>query len=179
MKRKFLSISLIGFVTACGGGGDSSPSASPDSEVIVDSATQDVGQTTGNTASATMLTSTGLSVTIPPNVTSSATMMSEVSVPSDFNYNGVDIQNLSVDIRGYSLAKGYVSIYGAFEQNADGPYSADYNSRITSATVEAGLADLSYPLADSQYYMLAEVYFYDGSTPIQTRINNQQTSWIW
>ncbi|KKD60125.1 hypothetical protein RN22_12435 [Grimontia sp. AD028] len=184
MKYSLITLALAGLLTACGGGGggDTAPSGSG-STSSTDSSTTGSDTTSSGTSNTTplgMMTDTsGADVTIPPTVLSSATNMSEMVVPADFSYDSVDSQSVDIDISSYTTSKGYISIYGGFTQNDDGSYSADYNSRITSADVENGLASLTYPLADSQYYMLAEVFFYDGTTPIQTRINNEQSSWVW
>ncbi|USH04435.1 hypothetical protein K6Q96_22140 [Grimontia kaedaensis] len=178
MKHPIITLTLAGFLTACGGGGGEATSSGPAGTDSGTASTSDTG-TTSTTPLGMMTDTSGADVAIPPTVLSSATNMSEMVVPSGFNYNPVDSQSVSVDISSYSVSQGYISIYGGFTQNDDGSYSADYNSRITSADVENGLASLTYPLADSQYYMLAEVYFYDGTTPIQTRINNEQSTWVW
>ncbi|MBE1275475.1 hypothetical protein EH171_11315, partial [Enterovibrio baiacu] len=88
-------------------------------------------------------------------------------------------QNFEVDIRGYSVSPAYISLYGEFMENDDGTFTANYNSRITSAPVEDGEATLDYVSSDSQYYVLAEVWYYDGTSPVQKRIPNTESSWVW
>ncbi|WP_281543711.1 hypothetical protein [Grimontia sp. SpTr1] len=180
MKYSLITLALAGLLTACGGGGGGgeTTSSGPTGTDSGTASTSDTA-TTSTTPLGMMTDTSGADVTIPPTVLSSATDMSEMVVPADFSYDAVDSQSVDIDISSYTTSKGYISIYGGFTQNDDGSYSADYNSRITSADVENGLASLTYPLADSQYYMLAEVFFYDGTTPIQTRINNEQSSWVW
>ncbi|OEE66709.1 hypothetical protein A1OO_13140 [Enterovibrio norvegicus FF-33] len=183
-----VTASLVLLLTACGGGGGDGGSASTSgSPTITDSATEAGGSTTASntsngTSNPTPTVLTGANpevVDIPPTVTSDATQMSEMVVPNGFSYDPVVSQSLEVDISSYSISQAYVSIYGGFVENPDGSYSADYNSRITAKTLESGFGDVDYLLADSQYYMLAEVFFYDGTTPIQMRITNEQTQWVW
>ncbi|WP_407333608.1 hypothetical protein [Enterovibrio sp. 27052020O] len=192
MKYPLSIITLIGFLTACGGGGggestvgaSSSPEVS-DGDVVSSGSSTSPSASSDNVPSTTstslgMMTDTSvLEANIPPTVTSSATAMTNTIVPDTFSYNPVVTKNVLVDITSYNTSRAFISIYGAFTQNSDGSYTADYNSRIKAATMENGTISLDYLIADSQYYMLAEVFFYDGSMPIQTRITNEQTSWVW
>lgn len=185
---------LVSLLTACGGGGgdgnssgdvtSSGPSSTDSNTENETASTESITTSTGSATTSTtpleMMTDTsGEDINVPTTLLSSATQMSEIVVPEAFSYDSVSMQNVDIDITRYSTGRGYLSIYSVFSLNSDGTYRADYNSRITSANVENGLASLTYPLADSQYYMLAEIYFYDGTTPIQTRLNNEQSSWIW
>ncbi|MDD1793280.1 hypothetical protein LRP50_09090 [Enterovibrio sp. ZSDZ42] len=184
--------SLAILLTACGGGGDGGSSSTSGTTVNTDSAS--VGSSSDSSSggssstpsasdsapSASILTGANPQVVdIPPTVSSDATQMSEMVVEDNFSYDPVIAQSLEVDITAYSTSQAYVSIYGGFVENPDGSYSPDYNSRITAKTLEGGFGDVDYLLADSQYYMLAEVFFYDGTTPIQMRITNEQTDWVW
>ncbi|WP_028022320.1 hypothetical protein [Enterovibrio calviensis] len=183
-----VTVSLVLLLSACGGGSDGSTpttsttdSANTDS-ILTDSSTNttESSGTDSTSPAATILTGANPEVVdIPPTVSSDASQMSEMVVADNFSYDPVVAQSLEIDISAYSTNQAFVSIYGGFIENPDGSYSADYNSRITAKTLENGFGDVDYLLADSQYYMLAEVFFYDGTTPIQMRITNEQTRWVW
>ncbi|MEI8607637.1 hypothetical protein P4S70_00205 [Enterovibrio sp. Hal110] len=178
MNKPITIIALITLLTACGGGGDGGDVASVTAS---DTGTaNDSGSASSTSSAPSMLVDTSGGVAdIPETITSSATSMSETVVPDDFSYNPVLEQHFDVDIRGYSVSPAYISLYGEFTENDDGSFTADYNSRITSAPVEDGEATLDYVSSDSQYYVLAEVWFYDGTSPVQKRIPNTEASWTW
>ncbi|MEZ8084187.1 hypothetical protein [Enterovibrio norvegicus] len=178
MNKHLTVIALITLLTACGGGGDGGDVASVTAS---DTGTaNDSGSASTTSSAPSMLVDTSGGVAdIPETITSSATSMSETVVPDDFSYNPVLEQNFEVDIRGYSVSPAYISLYGEFTENDDGTFTANYNSRITSAPVEDGEATLDYVSSDSQYYVLAEVWFYDGTSPVQKRIPNTESSWVW
>ncbi|PML82169.1 hypothetical protein [Enterovibrio norvegicus] len=178
MNKHLTVIALITLLTACGGGGDGGDVASVTAS---DTGTaNDSGSASTTSSAPSMLVDTSGGVAdIPETITSSATSMSETVVPDDFSYNPVLELNFDVDIRGYSVSPAYISLYGEFTENDDGTFTANYNSRITSAPVEDGEATLDYVSSDSQYYVLAEVWFYDGTSPVQKRIPNTESSWVW
>ncbi|MCC4798070.1 hypothetical protein BCT30_01300 [Enterovibrio norvegicus] len=178
MNKHLTVIALITLLTACGGGGDGGDVASVTAS---DTGTaNDSGSASTTSSAPSMLVDTSGGVAdIPETITSSATSMSETVVPDDFSYNPVLEQNFEVDIRGYSVSPAYISLYGEFTENDDGTFTANYNSRITSAPVEDGEATLDYVSSDSQYYVLAEVWYYDGTSPVQKRIPNTESSWVW
>ena len=176
MNKHLTVIAMITLITACGGGGDGGDVASVTAS---DTASSTGSASTTSNAPSMLVDTSGGVADIPETITSSATSMSETVVPDDFSYNPVLEQHFDVDIRGYSVSPAYISLYGEFTENDDGSFTADYNSRITSAPVEDGEATLDYVSSDSQYYVLAEVWFYDGTSPVQKRIPNTESSWEW
>ncbi|WP_283132564.1 hypothetical protein [Enterovibrio norvegicus] len=178
MNKHMTIIAMITLLTACGGGGDGGDVASVTASDTGTANDSGSASTTSNAPSMLVDTSGGVA-DIPETITSSATSMSETVVPDDFSYNPVLEQHFDVDIRGYSVSPAYISLYGEFTENDDGTFTADYNSRITSAPVEDGEVTLDYVSSDSQYYVLAEVWFYDGTSPVQKRIPNTESTWTW
>ncbi|MBE1277853.1 hypothetical protein [Enterovibrio baiacu] len=179
MNKPITIIAMITLLSACGGGGDGGDVASVTASDTGTSSTTDSSSANTSSAPSMLVDTSGGVADIPETITSSATSMSETVVPDDFSYNPVLEQNFEVDIRGYSVSPAYISLYGEFTENDDGTFTANYNSRITSAPVEDGEATLDYVSSDSQYYVLAEVWFYDGTSPVQKRIPNTESSWVW
>ncbi|KXF83472.1 hypothetical protein ATN88_07035 [Enterovibrio coralii] len=180
MFKQISIVTLIALLTACGGGdGDGAVSTGTGSSTGTSNAPQD--ESTGTSSnSATMLVDTsGGEAVIPPTVTSSATSMSSMSVPSSFSYNPNVSQSFVVDVSGYAASNATITLYRAFTENNNGTYSADYNSSIATALLINGQGTIDIVNTTSQYYLLAEVWFDDGTSPIQKRIPNTDTSWIW
>ncbi|OEE66944.1 hypothetical protein A1OO_14360 [Enterovibrio norvegicus FF-33] len=184
MNRLLSITSLITLLTACGGGGDGGDAVSV-------TTTDDSGAFENPIAAGTLedanepetlgmqVDNSGGLANIPTTVSSSATSMSATVVPDGFSYNPVLEQLFVVDIRGYSVSPAYITVYGEFTENDDGTFTAHYNSQIVAASLENGQTTLNYVSSDSQFYVLAEVWFYDGTNPVQKRIPNTESSWVW
>lgn len=162
MKYACPMITLILFIMGCGGGGDDTGS------------TADTNDTSNSTVTAPE-TST------QPPITDVMPLryMNELVVPENFDYNPVEGHVFDIDISSYSTNRAYVSIYGQFEQNADGSYTPVYNSKLTAGSLNNGVAKLDFCIKESQASLLAEVWFYDGSSPLQKTLNGNQSSWIY
>lgn len=179
MHRYLSFFAILALLNGCGEDGESEIEhiSTPD-EISPDSTPSSDNNTT-NSAPEFLVDTTGGEVNIPPTIPSSATSMNTTIVPDDFSYNSAVEQKFTFDIRAYSTAPSYVSIYREFTQKEDGSFKAHYNSRIISAPLENGEGTLHYVSSKEQYYVLAEVWFYDHTNPIQKRIPNTDTQWIW
>ncbi|SKA62641.1 hypothetical protein [Enterovibrio nigricans] len=172
--HKYISvIAMTALLTACGGGDGETVTTG----VTTDNSPQEEG-TSSNSASMLVDTSGGVA-NIPATVGSSATSMSSMVVPNSFSYNPNVQQSFVVDVTGYAASNATITLYRNFSANNDGSYSADYNSRLVAAQLINGQGTVDIVNTTSQYYLLAEVWFDDGTTPIQKRIPNTDTSWIW
>ncbi|KEY90924.1 hypothetical protein CF67_08014 [Candidatus Photodesmus blepharus] len=105
--------------------------------------------------------------------------ISDLIVPDGFNYHAILEYNFDVDISAYSTQRAYLSVYGDFFTAEDGSYIPNFNSRIISASLENGKKTLKFYITDLQTSALAEVWFYDGLTPIQHKFTTSQNSWVW
>lgn len=177
MKHYFYIIAILTLLSACGDDTEITTVTAPD-DVSDNSVSETENQATSSTLEFLVDSSGGLA-NIPATIPSSATALNTTIVADDFSYNPLVEQHFIVDISGYSTAPAYLSFYGDFSENEDGTFTAHYNSRIISASLENGQVTLDYVSADSQYYVLAEVWFYDSINPLQKRIPNTDSSWVW
>ncbi|MGF1719302.1 hypothetical protein L4D20_04555 [Vibrio kyushuensis] len=165
MNIKWTALSIVFALTACGGGGGGEGGGSSSS----------TGSSGSGSAGST-------STIIEESSTESAVVartMQDLVVPDDFSYNPVMGHHFDVDISAYSSQRAYISVYGQFTVNQDGSYKPDFNSRITSTSLDNGTASLEFCISDSQSSVLAEIWFYDGSDPIQHQFTTAQNQWIW
>ncbi|MCK6263626.1 hypothetical protein KP803_10115 [Vibrio sp. ZSDE26] len=163
MNTKWIILIITSFLCACGGGGGGSDSSSGSGSGSVDSPSATIVATDDSNA--------------PENATVAQRTMSDLNVPEGFSYNPVMGHQFDVDISSYTTERAYISIYGAYATNQDGSYTPNFNSRITSSTLDDGTASLDFCISDSQSMVLAEVWFYDGSDPIQVVIPASQNQW--
>ncbi|HHX8275667.1 TPA: hypothetical protein ACVOYM_004052 [Vibrio diabolicus] len=137
-------------LTACGGGGGGGGDKSNDS------ATPPPAQTT---------------------VIVEEPSMQNLDVPDGFDYDPRLESSLAVDISGYSLQRAHLSIYKEYREDASGTYQAKYSSNIASAALTSGKANLDFSTSDSQDNLLVEIWFYDGSEPLQKVVSTGNTTW--
>ncbi|MDP2572445.1 hypothetical protein CW749_21425 [Vibrio sp. vnigr-6D03] len=151
MKNISLSILLGLSLTACGGGG---------------------GGSTGGGSAATPAPDD--SQTATPSVKTK-----DLVAPEGFDYDPIENRNVAIDISSTSIARAYLSIYRNYHTLSDGTLLPDYGSRIVAMPLKDGKADLSVIISDSSNDLLGEIWFYDGSAPLQTRFYASQSTWSW
>ncbi|MGC9402892.1 hypothetical protein ACP43V_10600 [Vibrio genomosp. F10 str. 9ZC157] len=161
MDIKWITLSLSFFLLACGGGGDGG--SPPTNKTIT---TEEQGESAGSAG-------------FIENTLAVQRTTQDLSIPDGFSFNPVVEYTFDVDISGYSTQRAYVSIYGNYVPLQDGSFVPNFNSRITSSSLDNGKAALEFIISDSQSSVLAEIWFYDGSDPIQYQFTPSQNSWIW
>ncbi|WP_070966593.1 hypothetical protein [Vibrio sonorensis] len=115
----------------------------------------------------------------PEIVLTSQRRMVELSVPTDMDYSNVKDETITVDISALTTQRAYLTLYSQYTRNQDGSYKADYSSKLTSSSLNSGKATLSFSTRQGDNGLLAEVWFYDGSSPLQKEISYSSPSWIW
>ena len=176
----FLSIFLILFLLqACGEGEDSEIEDINVGDEVIFPIDLPSGNISSSRAPAFLVDTSSGEINIPPTIPSSAATMNTTIVPDGFSYNLSVNKQFTLDIRAYSISPAHVSIYGEFTENDDGSFKAHYNTRIISAPLENGQGILNYVSSEDQYYVLAEVWFYEETDPLQKRISSTETDWIW
>ncbi|MGR5161829.1 hypothetical protein ACPV4X_08060 [Vibrio owensii] len=103
--------------------------------------------------------------------------MQDLVVPDDFSYNPVTEGTLNVDISGFSTQRAHLSVYKEFVENSSGNYDARYPSKVSSVPLNNGTANVDFNVSDSQGSLLVEIWFYDGSDPIQKVITSGDNTW--
>lgn len=164
MNAKIITLVLIGALTGCGGGGGDEGGST--------------GGSTGSVGTSTPVSS-GSDVAAVSETEVELRTMSELSIPDGFSFNPVMGHQFDVDLSALSTDRAYISIYSEFTQNDDGSYTPNYNSRVTSSSLSAGIASLDFCISEAQNQVLAEVWYYDGSEPIQQTFTQSDNAWIW
>ncbi|KGR36827.1 lipoprotein [Vibrio campbellii] len=104
--------------------------------------------------------------------------MQDLEVPDNFSYNPVTEGSLNVDISSFSSQRAHLSVYKEFVENSSGSYDARYPSKVASVPLDKGTANIDFNVSDSQGSLLVEIWFYDGSDPIQKVITSGDNSWV-
>lgn len=104
--------------------------------------------------------------------------MQDLVVPDGFSYDPIVQGTLNVNISSFSSQRAHLSVYKEYGQNGSGGFNANYASRVASAALTDGKTHVNYTLSDSQKNLLVEVWFYDGSEPLQTIISPEDKEWI-
>ncbi|AYO17561.1 hypothetical protein D0812_24715 [Vibrio owensii] len=153
-------------LTACGGGGGGGGGGNitpPPTQTTVPE--EDTTQQEETTEEET-------TVTVEEDAT-----MQDLVVPDDFSYNPVTEGTLNVDISGFSSQRAHLSVYKEFVENSSGNYDARYPSKVASVPLNNGTANVDFNVSDSQGSLLVEIWFYDGSDPIQKVITSGDNTW--
>ena len=152
-------------LTACGGGGGGGGgNSTPPSPTQTTVAEEDTTQQEETTVEETTVT------------VENATMQ-DLVVPDGFSYNPVTEGTLNVDISGFSSQRAHLSVYKEFVENSSGNYDAKYPSKVASVPLNNGTANVDFNVSDSQGSLLVEIWFYDGSDPIQKVITSGDNTW--
>lgn len=106
-------------------------------------------------------------------------LMTELNVPDGFSYNPVESVELDVDISAITTKRAFLSLYRNYDTVNDQAMKPDYSSRITAISLINGSAEINLEIADSQESVLGEIWFYDGSAPIQKLFYTDQKNWEW
>ncbi|MDN3682918.1 hypothetical protein QWZ04_21670 [Vibrio tapetis subsp. quintayensis] len=104
---------------------------------------------------------------------------SDLVAPEGFDYNPIESRTLTVDLSASRSQRAYLSVYTRYVEINGGVKVPDYGSRVAATQLDNGKASIDLTIADSQDNVLAEVWFYDGSDPLQQEFSTNQTSWYW
>jgi hypothetical protein len=158
MNKLILSLCLSILIVGCGGG-ESGGSHADNTQIVISNTENG---TPGNTVD-----------TIPLRY------MTELNVPNDFSYDPVVTRSFVIDISSYSTDRAHASVYSQFNEQSDGSYLADYTSRVASSALINGAVSLDFVLTQSEPQILVEIWFYDGSEPLQQVFSIDQQQWVW
>ncbi|WP_337160909.1 hypothetical protein [Vibrio alginolyticus] len=151
-------------LTACGGGGGGGGNSTPPPPAQTTVAEEETTQQEETTVEETTVT------------VENATMQ-DLVVPDGFSYNPVTEGTLNVDISGFSSQRAHLSVYKEFVEHSSGNYDARYPSKVASVPLNNGTANVDFNVSDSQGSLLVEIWFYDGSDPIQKVITSGDNTW--
>ncbi|WP_264877237.1 hypothetical protein [Vibrio agarivorans] len=146
-----MSFALIG----CGGGGGGS--AAP-------------AQAAEDTAEAVAEETTEVVEEVESVVESTAQSMQDLVIPDGFSFDPITEMNIDIDISNLSTQRAYVSIYSEYEETDSGTLAPSGDHKLAGQALEAGMGNIDIVYADGVEKVLAEIWFYDGSDPIQKEL---------
>ncbi|MBR9727568.1 hypothetical protein ACFOD0_04520 [Shewanella intestini] len=152
MVKNILLAMSVTFITACGGGGDSSAPT----EVAVTPTTP----ATGTTPPATETDPEPEEETTP-----SPTSIDDLVVAPEFEMQAVF--DLAVNVELSSTERGYFSLCDDFTQGAQ--IEVNYDSCLLRGPLTEGKLDEVLTVANHQHSLMAVIWFYDGSAPQYTQ----------
>ncbi|UTZ38491.1 hypothetical protein HB763_17775 [Vibrio campbellii] len=104
--------------------------------------------------------------------------MQDLEVPDNISYKSLNESSLNADINGFSSQRAYLSVYKECVEHSSGGYVAKYPSKVASVPLDKGTANINFNVSDSQGRLVVEIWFYDGSAPIQRVITSGDSSWV-
>lgn len=103
----------------------------------------------------------------------------DLVAPDGFSFNPISDQSLEINLSGSLPARTHLSVYSTYTEKSDGQYLVDYDSKVIDAAIVNGALTIEFSLSESQSTIVAEVWSYDGSLPIQKEfvINGEALVW--
>ncbi len=135
MKQLTLTLFFVAALTGCGGGsssGGGAPSPAPETPSVPDNSDK----------------------TEPPT----ALKMTDLTVADDFSYRTDLPVTLSIDIDQLDGTRSYISTYASYSQASNGELQPDLSTKLISASVINGSAELSFVAATEMDTILVEIW---------------------
>ncbi|MGR5118043.1 hypothetical protein ACPV5Q_02080 [Vibrio astriarenae] len=152
-----MSFALIG----CGGGGGGGGSAAP---------AQAAEETAEAVAEETTEVVEEVVEQVETVVESTAQSMQDLVIPDGFSFDPITEMNIDIDISNLSTQRAYVSIYSEYEETDSGTLATSGDHKLAGQALEEGVGNIDIVYADGVEKVLAEIWFYDGSDPIQKEL---------
>jgi hypothetical protein len=162
-------------LTACGSGGDNAntgTNTNPNTNTYTSSNANTV-------SSQSSLSNNSVSSASSSSVAAVSTITTDTLVAApDFDFNNQYPVQLIVNFQNHAGKRFQVSLYASFQETNTG-YLPHFNSKITSGTLNSGEFTSDLQLPSTQTTVLAELWTYDGSAPVQALLNveNGQIHW--
>ena len=96
-----------------------------------------------------------------------------VRLGKDFQAETLSVSGLPTDHTFY-----VGDVYKEFVEHSSGGYVARYPSKAASVPLDKGTANINFNVSDSQGRLVVEIWFYDGSAPIQKIITSDYSSCV-
>ncbi|WP_375754018.1 hypothetical protein [Vibrio sp. HN007] len=161
--KSMMILSLLCLLTACGGGGDSGDTSTP--ETAPDSSPDNASDSTPDS---------GVSPDALAEV--SSVTMEELVIPDGFSFDTLETRILTVDLSEYSGERSFISLYAEYDSSTLKPV---YRSKIITAELVGGETTISFTLNDDELPIVAEVYGLTSRTASQKLITFASNSELW
>ncbi|RYU47699.1 hypothetical protein ERW49_04965 [Aliivibrio finisterrensis] len=103
----------------------------------------------------------------------------DLVAPDGFTFNPVTAHTLEINLSGSLPERTHLSVYSAYTEGTDGKYIVDYDSKVIDAALVNGALTIEFSLAESQSTIVAEIWSYDGSLPIQKEFAIDSNPLVW
>ena len=103
--------------------------------------------------------------------------MDSLVATQDFSFTTKD--NIEVIVELNDDQRAYISLYQEYQQLDSGRYYPDSASLVISGALQNGLFKQSFIGLNKQTQYLLEVWFYDGSEPLQQELIVDDNQLIW
>ena len=105
--------------------------------------------------------------------------MDDLLAAEDFTFTTKNEIQVLITLNDVQEARAYVSIYSGYQHLDSGRYYPHPDSRVIAGTLQDGRFNQSFIGVNNQQHYLIEVWFYDGSEPLQNEVllDNNQLLW--
>ena len=103
----------------------------------------------------------------------------DLVAPEGFTFNPITAQSLEINLSGSLPARTHLTVYTTYTEVEGGQYTIDYDSKVIDAAVTGGILTIEFSLAESQLSILAEIWSYDGSPPLQREFKIDGDTLVW
>ncbi|MDR9827876.1 hypothetical protein RCJ22_19965, partial [Vibrio sp. FNV 38] len=159
-----MSFTLIG----CGGGGGGGSTSAP--QETAEETPLEIEETVEIEAADEEVVET---------VVATTRTMEDLIIPDGFSFDPVTEMNIDIDISNLSTQRAYVSIYSEYDTTESGLLAPSGDHKLAGQSLENGLGNIDIVYADGVEKVLAEIWFYDGSDPIQKEISPQDNTFYY
>ncbi len=103
----------------------------------------------------------------------------DLVAPEASSFDPIIHQTLEVNLSGSLPARAQLSVYSHFTEQSSGSYRVDTNSQVVHAAITNGALSVDFVLPKGQSSVVAEIWFYDGETPLQKEFAIDGNELIW
>ena len=171
LNQIFTAVLCTTVLAACGSGGGSGGENNNAEHTAATyssiSSSSDVNSSSSSSAASSSSTAT----------ISTTTTDALVAAP-DFDFASQSTVQLNVRFENHGGNRYQLSLYGNYQESNTG-YLPHYNSQITSGALTDGVYTSQLQIPSTQTRVLAELWSYDGSAPIQAVLSVQDGILNW
>ncbi|MGR6859212.1 hypothetical protein [uncultured Aliivibrio sp.] len=103
----------------------------------------------------------------------------DLVAPDGFSFNPVTAQSLTINLSGTLAPRTHLSIYSEYKEGQNGSFIVNYDSKVIDSAVVNGHLFIEFSLAQSQSTIVAEIWSYDGSEPLQRKFEIDNNTLVW
>ncbi|WP_019614121.1 hypothetical protein [Psychromonas ossibalaenae] len=130
-------------------------------------------------ASASNVQAASADTSVEVEVEKTAMQMSSLVADPGFNFTSKKQIQVALNLSEHQDQRAYVSVYRKYKRLESGSYYPDAASRVLGGVLQDGLFNSSFVGLNKQSAYLIEVWFYDGTEPLQKEwlVNGAALTW--